>query len=92
MAKAHKAGALDIRNVIGALLFVYGVILTIMGLVGDKELQKTGDINANLIAGICLLVVGAAFGLWARLKPIIVPADFAAEHEQQGPAGHGPAH
>ena len=32
----HTAGALDIRNIIGGLLGVYGVILVLMGLFGDK--------------------------------------------------------
>lgn len=76
MATGHSAGAMDIRNVIGSLLAVYGVILTIMGFVADKEYAKTGGVNANLIAGIALLVVGAFFILWARFRPIIVPDDF----------------
>lgn len=71
----HTAGAFDIRNFIGALLGLYGVILTLMGLIGDKGLDKTGGINANLYAGIALLVVSAAFIAWARLKPIVVPDD-----------------
>ena len=48
----HTAGALDIRNIIGGLLGVYGVILTLMGIFGDKENDKTGDVNANLWAGL----------------------------------------
>jgi drug/metabolite transporter (DMT)-like permease len=69
----HTAGALDIRNIIGGLLGVYGVILVLMGIFGDKELEKTGDINANLWAGLALLVVAAVFLTWARLRPIVVP-------------------
>lgn len=69
----HTAGALDIRNIIGGLLGVYGVILVLMGLFGDKELEKTGDVNANLWAGLALVVVGAVFLTWARLRPIVVP-------------------
>jgi predicted MFS family arabinose efflux permease len=75
----HSAGAMDVRNVIGSLLLVYGVILTIMGLVGDKALDKTGNINANLIAGIALLVVGGIFAAWARLKPIVIPDDYVPD-------------
>ncbi|WP_167880457.1 hypothetical protein [Nocardioides guangzhouensis] len=71
--RAHKAGALDIRNVIGALLGIYGAILTLMGLVGDQELDKTGDVNANLWAGLALLVTAAIFLAWARLRPLQVP-------------------
>ncbi|MEJ7795946.1 MAG: hypothetical protein WKF50_10375 [Nocardioides sp.] len=73
--RKHTAGALDIRNVIGALLSIYGVILTAMGLFADAEPDKTGDINANLWAGLVLLVAGAGFLVWARVKPVVVPED-----------------
>ena len=46
-----------------------------MGLLGDQALDKTGGVNANLYAGIALLVVSAVFVTWARLKPIVVPDD-----------------
>ena len=73
MAREKKtAGAFDIRNVIGGLLLVYGVILTLVGIFGDKEGDKTGDVNANLWAGIVLLVVGGAFVVWSRLRPVVV--------------------
>jgi hypothetical protein len=71
----HTAGAFDIRNIIGSLLAIYGVLLTVAGLFMDKEEAKTGGVNANLWTGLALLVVGAAFLLWARVKPIIVPPD-----------------
>ncbi|HEY0889801.1 MAG TPA: hypothetical protein VGE38_09340 [Nocardioides sp.] len=66
------AGAFDIRNVIGGLLLVYGVILTLVGLFADGEPEKTGDVNANLWAGIVLVVVGAAFLVWSRVRPVVV--------------------
>ncbi|RYC04880.1 hypothetical protein [Nocardioides zhouii] len=69
----HKAGLFDIRNIIGALMGIYGVILTLAGLLGEHEPEKTGGINANLWTGLALLVVGAFFITWARLKPIVVP-------------------
>jgi len=72
--RRHTAGILDIRNIIGALLGIYGVILLIMGLFGDEEGEKTGDVNANLWAGLALLVAGAVFITWARLRPVKVPA------------------
>jgi hypothetical protein len=69
----HVAGAFDIRNIIGALMTIYGVILLAMGLFGDAQEEKTGGVNANLWAGIVLLVVGLGFLAWARIKPIVVP-------------------
>ena len=71
----HKAGLFDIRNIIGALLGTYGVILTLAGLLGEHEPEKTGGVNANLWTGIALLVVGGFFIAWARIRPIVVPAD-----------------
>lgn len=69
---AHKAGVFDVRTVIGSLLAIYGVILTLLGLFADPRLDLTGGVNANLWAGIALLVVGVAFLVWARLRPVIV--------------------
>ena len=75
-ATARKtAGAFDVRNIIGALLTIYGVILLLMGLFGDTAPEKTGDVNANLWAGIALLVVGSGFLAWQKLRPLAVPAD-----------------
>ncbi|MEO6021019.1 MAG: hypothetical protein ABIP45_12305 [Knoellia sp.] len=67
------AGAFDIRNFIGMLLGLYGIILTLMGIFGDKELEKTGGVNANLWTGLALIVVSALFIGWARARPTVVP-------------------
>lgn len=77
--KQQTAGLFDIRNVIGALMAVYGVILILMGLFGDKEGEKTGDVNANLWAGLILLAVGAVFLVWARVRPVAVDEEAVAE-------------
>jgi drug/metabolite transporter (DMT)-like permease len=79
MATNKTAGLFDIRNVIGALLAVYGVVLVLMGLFGDKELDKTGDINANLWSGLVLLVVGLVFLAWAWMRPVEVDEEAVAE-------------
>ncbi|NYG06585.1 hypothetical protein BJ986_001072 [Phycicoccus badiiscoriae] len=67
------AGAFDIRNIIGALLGLYGVILLLAGLFGDTASAKTGGINANLWTGLALAIAAVVFLTWARLKPIVVP-------------------
>lgn len=79
--RRHRAGALDIRNVIGLLLSVYGVILLLMGIFGDTAPEKTGGVNANLWAGLGLLVAGVAFLAWALLRPLLVPG-----HDEDTPA------
>jgi hypothetical protein len=73
------AGALDVRNIIGTLLGVYGVILVVLGIFSDSTAAKTGDVNANLYAGLGLVVGAAVFLVWARLRPIVVPEDVEAE-------------
>ncbi len=78
--KAKKtAGALDVRNIIGILMAVYGVILLAMGLFSDSEAPLSADINSNLYAGLALLAVAAVFLIWARLRPIVVPQDIDQE-------------
>lgn len=73
--RTHTAGAFDIRNVIGGLLGVYGVILILTGIFTEStpEVAYEDDYNSNLIAGVVLLVVGVGFALWARLRPVVVP-------------------
>jgi len=71
--RRHTAGILDIRNIIGALLGIYGVILVLMGLFGDQEGEKTGDVNANLWAGLAMAVVAVGFIVWAKWRPVRVP-------------------
>jgi hypothetical protein len=83
----HTAGALDIRNIIGGLLGVYGVILLLMAIFGDTETDKTGGWNANLWAGIAMVVVCVVFVAWARLRPIVVP-DHVDKPDEGRPPGH----
>ena len=71
---SHRAGAFDIRNFIALLIGIYGIVLVIAGIIGPSaaEMKKTDDVNINLWAGIGMVVVSAAFLLWARLRPVIV--------------------
>lgn len=79
--RAHKAGAFDIRLIIALLIGVYGIILTIMGaaFTSDAEIQKSAGVNINLWAGIGMLVVAALFVTWAKVRPLVVPAEPEAE-------------
>lgn len=68
----EKAGAFDVRTFIGTLIGLFGVILTLAGLFAFSaaESAKTGGLNANLWAGLAMVVVAAAFLLWAKLAPL----------------------
>lgn len=79
------AGAFDVRNIIGALLTVYGVILLLMGLFGETGEEKSGGINSNLWAGLALLGVGLGFIAWWRLRPIVVTD---TPDQSDRPTGH----
>jgi hypothetical protein len=77
-----KAGAFDIRVVIALLVGIYGVVLTILGIIADpKEVDKAAGININLWGGIAMLVFAALFVLWARLRPIAVPVEQVNEKQ-----------
>ena len=72
----------DIRNIVGALLAIYGVLLTIAGFVPailrdhndpaaarDRTDLYIGT-DANWWVGLILLAVGAGFFTWAVLRPL----------------------
>ena len=83
-----KAGAFDIRVVIASLIAIYGLVLTILGIIADPaEVDKADGININLWGGIAMLVFAALFILWAMLRPIVVPVEEAAA---QASAGESP--
>jgi hypothetical protein len=60
----------DLRMIIGVLLTVYGVILTITGLLdGSAEIAKAEGIRINLWTGLALLVIGVIFIVWDVARP-----------------------
>ena len=82
--RPHTAGAYDVRTVIAGLIGLYGIVLTVMGLVSNSadDRAKTGDWNANLWSGIVMIVVAVAFALWLKLRPVVV--DPVALEEEKG--------
>jgi len=85
-ARKHTAGAYDVRTVIAGLIGLYGIVLTIMGLVGDnaEDKAKTGDWNANLWSGIVMIVVAVAFAVWLRVRPVVVDPAALEKDESEG--------
>jgi hypothetical protein len=74
----------DVRNIIGALLGIYGVVLTIAGfapgLLADHVKSSTDNrvdlyvgTDANWWVGIALIGVAIVFIGWALLRPMKVP-------------------
>ncbi|RFU19487.1 hypothetical protein [Geodermatophilus marinus] len=88
--RPHAAGAFDVRNVIAALIGFYGVVLVLMGLFADSpaDREKTGDLNANLWAGLAMVVFALAFALWSRLRPVVVDEGADVTGDEDRPPAH----
>ncbi|WP_293818020.1 hypothetical protein [uncultured Corynebacterium sp.] len=72
--RSHMAGAFDIRNVIGSLMGLYGVVLLISYFLLDPGMDVTTgepkNETYNLVCGLAMVVVAAVFFLWTKLDPI----------------------
>jgi amino acid permease len=67
---ARAANVFDVRRLIGALFVLYGVVLTITGVVGSHHVKtKAAGINIDLWTGIGMLVFAAVMISWALLRP-----------------------
>ena len=80
----------DLRSVIGLLFVVYGLVLTILGIIGEtpEELAKAGGLALNLWTGLAMLVIGIIFYVWAFTKPPWAPDPEEPAHYEEG----GPLH
>jgi hypothetical protein len=66
-----KVSLFDVRNIIGALLFLYGAILFVASFgTSDADKAKADGVNANLWVGLVLLVFGALMITWAVVRPL----------------------
>jgi hypothetical protein len=69
---AKAANRFDIRRIIGYLFLIYGLILTVVGIVGSDEVKnKAAGINVNLWTGLAMLVFGALMVTWALTRPVV---------------------
>lgn len=67
---ARVANWFDVRRIIGGLFLLYGVVMTITGLVGDHEIKtKAAGINIDLWTGIAMIVFAVAMLSWALWRP-----------------------
>lgn len=68
-----KISVFDIRNIVGALLTIYGVVLVIASFsTSDAQKAKADGVNANLWVGLAMAVVGVLLIVWAITRPIVV--------------------
>ena len=80
----------DLRELIAALFFVFGVVLVIVGAVdGPAELAKAAGVRINLWTGIGMIVLSLVFVAWFRLKPLR-KEDVVAPQEPEGGAPQDP--
>jgi hypothetical protein len=69
---ARAANRFDIRRLIGAVFLLYGLILTVTGIVGSAHVKHFADgININLWTGLGMLVFGALMVFWALARPVM---------------------
>jgi len=60
----------DLRTFIGALFLIFGVVVTIEGLVASTaSIAKAAGVNLSLWTGLSMLVVGVVFILWVLARP-----------------------
>ncbi|MFR9728294.1 hypothetical protein ACL03H_03630 [Saccharopolyspora sp. MS10] len=70
-ASGTAARLFDVRNVIGGLFAFYGLLIGAAGVFADEAaLAKAQGININLWTGAAMLLVGAFFLLWQRIRPL----------------------
>jgi hypothetical protein len=88
---ARIANRFDIRRIIGGVFIVYGVTLTVVGIVGSEEVKnKAAGINVNLWTGLGMLVVGVLMIVWALARPVM-PEPEDTRGEGSGRIGRAPA-
>jgi len=66
-----KRSLFDLRTIIGGLFLVYGVYLTIRGIIDSQAaIDKAAGVRINLWTGLFALALGGGFMTWALLRPL----------------------
>jgi hypothetical protein len=79
-----KARLFDVRRVIGGLFIVYGVIVTVAGLLDSPaEIRKAQGIRINLWTGLAMLALGGFFLLWQWWRPLQLGSPSAGDDSQE---------
>ncbi|MCW2878008.1 MAG: hypothetical protein JWQ95_2108 [Sphaerisporangium sp.] len=82
--RKRVARLFDIRRIIGGLFLLYGMILTVVGILdGQASVDKAEGVRINLWTGIAMIVVGAVFLVWERLRPLDAPDPSHAEEAEE---------
>jgi hypothetical protein len=60
----------DLRTFIGVLFLIFGIVVTIEGLIASPaSIAKATGVNLSLWTGLSMLVVGVIFILWMLARP-----------------------
>ena len=79
----------DLRTLIGGLFVLYGLILTVVGLLdSEEELAKADGIRINLWLGLSMVLLGALFLLWVRLRPLRIERPADTDRDDGRPPAH----
>ena len=72
-ARRHRGSIFDLRLFISGLFTIYGLGLTVYGLIATTQasLEKTAGIRINVWIGLVLLGTAAFFGVWTWLRPML---------------------
>jgi hypothetical protein len=86
-SEMQAANLFDLRRIIGALFLLYGIVLTILGILDSHaEVAKAAGVRVNLWAGLGMIAFALFMIGWALLRPLA--REMAeAEAESEGPAG-----
>src|SRR3954451_18126603 len=72
----------DLRPSIGGLFTLYGLILTVYGVVDSQaQIDKAAGVRINLWTGLGMLALGLAFLAWVKLRPLTTGEIIEARQE-----------